>query len=68
VRTTAKKTGDVVKKGAQKVAGAVGGVAGALWNRIKMYVYIAIAIAVLGGGAYLYMQYKARQALMGAVA
>lgn len=67
VRTAAKKTGDVVKKGAQKVGKAVGGVAGALWNRIKMYVYIAIAIAVLGGGAYLYMQYKARQALMGAV-
>ena len=67
VRTTAKKTGDVVKKGAQKVGKAVGGVAGALWNRIKMYIYIALAIALLGGGAYLYMQYKARQALMGAV-
>lgn len=68
VRTTAKKTGDVVKKGAKKVAGAVGGVAGALWDRIKMYIYIAIAIAVLGGGAWLYFQFKARQALMGAAA
>jgi hypothetical protein len=67
-RTAAKKTGGAIKAGAQKVGKAVGGVAGALWNRIKMYVYIAIAIAILGGGAYLYMQYKARQALAGVVA
>jgi hypothetical protein len=64
-RTTAKKTGSAVKAGAKKVGKAVGGAAGAIWNKIKMYVYIAIAIAVLGGGAYLYMQYKARQALIG---
>jgi len=56
VRTTAKKTG-----------AAIGGVAGSLWNRIKMYIYIALAIMLLGGGLYLYMQYKARQALIGAV-
>jgi len=66
-RTVAKKAGSAVKAGVKKVGKAVGGVAGALWNKIKMYVYIAIAIAVLGGGAYLYMQYKARQALMGGV-
>jgi len=65
-RTVAKKTGTAVKKGAQKVGKAVGGVAGALWNKIKMYIYIAIAIAFLGIGAYLFLQYKARQVLTGA--
>jgi hypothetical protein len=66
VRTTAKKTGTAVKTGAQKVGKAVGGVAGALWNKIKWYVYGLILVALLSGAAYLYMQYKARQALMGA--
>jgi hypothetical protein len=56
-RTTAKKAGK-----------AVSGAAGALWNKIKWYVYGMILLAVLVGGGYLFMQYKARQALMGAAA
>ena len=53
---------------AKKVGKAVGGAGSFLWNKIKWYVYGAILIALLGGAAYLYMQYKARQALAGVVA
>jgi len=57
-----------VRTAAKKVGKAVGGAGSFLWNKIKFYVYAAIAVAVLGGCAYLYMQYKARQALAGVVA
>lgn len=56
VRTAAKKVGKGIKS-----AGSF------LWDKIKWYVYGLILVAILGGGAYLYMQYKARQALAGAV-
>jgi len=68
VRTSAKKTGSTIKAGAQKVSKAVGGVAGALWNKIKWYVYGLIIAALLSGAAYLFMQYKARQVLAAAAA
>ena len=65
-RTTAKKTGTAVKKGAQAVGKGISKASSWLWDKIKWYVYGAILVALLVGGGYLFMQYKARQALMGA--
>ena len=67
-RTGAKKTGKVIKKGAQAVGRGIGKASGWLWNKIKWYVYGAIFLALLAGAGYLFFQYKARQALMGAAA
>lgn len=52
---------------AKKVGKGIGKASGWLWNKIKWYVYGAILVALIGGAAYLYMQYKARQVLASAV-
>ena len=53
---------------AKKVGKGIGKASGWLWNKIKWYVYGAIFLALLAGAGYLFLQYKARQALMGAAA